>query len=173
MTKDIPFLLHPYGAQSAQTQRSLQTSGSQDYSYPESTRCQPCQGPGLSVLTSPATKNSRGASSSLALYLAMIFSAIGWISCLAASDSPSSSESVTREERTRNSGLSTSGTWDDPRAGPGPHWAHRHRQALGTGPSPPASTQVELSQSYPGSCAAPTPSPEPLVAFLPVPEGEP
>lgn len=119
-----------------------------------------CQGPGLSVLTSPATKNSRGASSSLALYLAMIFSAIGWISCLAASDSPSSSESVTREERTRNSGLSTSGTWDDPRAGPGPHWARRHRQALGTGPSPPASTQVELSQSYPGSCAAPTPSPE-------------
>lgn len=51
--------------------------------------------PGLSsTLTSPATKNNSGASSSLALYLAMIFSAIGWISCLAASDSPSSSESV-------------------------------------------------------------------------------
>lgn len=47
-----------------------------------------------SALTSPATKNSSGASSSLALYLAMIFSAMGWISCLAASDSPSSSESA-------------------------------------------------------------------------------
>lgn len=48
----------------------------------------------LLPLTSPATKKSNGASSSLALYLAMIFSAMGWISCFAASDSPSSSESA-------------------------------------------------------------------------------
>lgn len=48
----------------------------------------------LLLLTSPATKKSNGASSSLALYLAMIFSAMGWISCFAASDSPSSSESA-------------------------------------------------------------------------------
>lgn len=62
--------------------------------------------PGLSsALTSPATKNNSGASSSLALYLAMIFSAIGWISCLAASDSPSSSESVTEEEKKKDKHL--------------------------------------------------------------------
>ncbi len=43
--------------------------------------------------TSPATKKSSGVSSSFALYLAMIFSAIGWMSSLAGSSSPSSSAS--------------------------------------------------------------------------------
>lgn len=51
-------------------------------------------------LTSPATKNSSGVSSSFALYLAMSFSAIGWISSLAGSNSPSSSASaLTRKEK--------------------------------------------------------------------------
>lgn len=51
-------------------------------------------------LTSPATKNSSGVSSSFALYLAMNFSAIGWISSLAGSNSPSSSASaLTRKEK--------------------------------------------------------------------------
>lgn len=68
-------------------------------SCPKSWPAEQPAGRAPAALTSPATKNRSGASSSLALYLAMIFSAIGWISCLAASDSPSSSESVMGRER--------------------------------------------------------------------------
>lgn len=57
------------------------------YNLPGSQSCHP----------PPATKKNRGsACSSLALYLAVIISAMGWISCLAASNSPSSSESTIR-----------------------------------------------------------------------------
>lgn len=52
MTKDTPFLLHLYAAQSAQTQRFLQTSGSQDYSCPESPAVgRPCPGTGPVLCT--------------------------------------------------------------------------------------------------------------------------
>lgn len=53
-------------------------------------------------LTSPATKKSSGVSSSLALYLAMSFSAIGWINSLAGSSSRSSSASDWSREETQN-----------------------------------------------------------------------